>query len=39
MINYKAFLTYLDVFLIYSDIDLFLSGLKNGRWVIVQKYK
>ncbi len=27
MMNYKAFLTYLDVFLIYSDIDLFLSGL------------
>ena len=33
MMNYKAFLTYLDVFPIYSDIDLFLSGL------IVQKYK
>ena len=29
MINYKAFLTYLDVFPIYSAIDLFLSGLKK----------
>jgi len=29
MMNYKAFLTYLDVFLIYSAIDLFLSGLKK----------
>ena len=39
MTNYKAFLTSLDVFPIYSGIDLLLSGLKNGRWVIVQKYK
>ena len=35
MMNYKAFLTYLDVFPIYSAIDLFLSGLS----FIVQKYK
>lgn len=39
MTNYKAFLTYLDVFPIYSDIDLFLNRSKKRRWIIVQKYK